>query len=194
VSRTASTSGWRGGLRGAQTAFVGDGAACLWKWAEGNLPAGTLFIQDFWHVCERLAKLAQLLYPEGCRKTFKKWKKWLRQSQTQRLLLALRRLHETHRGQRREAVAEQVGYLERGRQRMDYARYEREGWLIGSGAIEGTCKHLVKTRFSVTGARWRRKNIPQILALRLAIFNAEWDQYWKDESRCDQAWESEKAA
>jgi len=185
---------WRGGLRGAQAAFVGDGAPCLWKWAEENLPEGTLFIQDFWHVCERLAKLAQLLFPEGWKKTFKKWKKWLRKSQTERLLQALRHLHEKRRGQRREAVAEQLGYLERGRHRMDYARYEKEGWLIGSGAIEGTCKHLVKTRFSVTGARWRRRNIPQILALRLAIFNNEWDQYWQDPSRHDQPWENENAA
>ena len=36
---------------------------------------------------------------------------------------------------------------------MDYARFEREGWPIGSGAVEATCKHLVKERFCVTGAR-----------------------------------------
>ena len=67
---------------------------------------------------------------------------------------------------------------------MDYARYEKQGWPIGSGAVEGTCKHLVKTRFGVTGARWRRKNIGKILALRLALFNNEWDKYW-DEHVCN---------
>ena len=64
---------------------------------------------------------------------------------------------------------------------MDYARYEREGWPIGSGAIEGTCKHLVKERFCITGAQWRRKSIPFMLALRLSIFNEEWDSIWQHE-------------
>jgi hypothetical protein len=74
-----------------------------------------------------------------------------------------------------------MNYLEAGRARMDYARFEREGWPIGSGAIEATCKHLVKERFCVTGARWRRGNIPKMLALRIAIFNQEWKEYWEAE-------------
>lgn len=143
----------------------------------------TVFIQDFWHVCERLAKLAQLLFPEAWEKTFEEWKKWLRTSKLGRLLRTLRSLHTQRRGKTREAVAQELGYVERGRHRMDYARYEKEGWLIGSGAVEGTCKHLIKSRFGVTGARWRRKNIHKILALRLAIFNNEWDQYWGDQYR-----------
>lgn len=45
---------------------------------------------------------------------------------------------------------------------------------MGSGAVEGTCKHWVKERYNVTGARWKRANIPYVLALRLWIFNEEW--------------------
>jgi hypothetical protein len=62
---------------------------------------------------------------------------------------------------------------------MDYARFRREGWPVGSGAVEGTCKHLIKERYNVTGARWKRKNIPNVLALRLSIFNDEWETNWK---------------
>ena len=58
---------------------------------------------------------------------------------------------------------------------MDYPRYRGDGWPIGSGAVEGTCKHLVKERDNVTGARWRRDNIPFVLALRLSIFNEKWE-------------------
>lgn len=173
---------WRGGMRGARVAFVGDGARCLWKWAEENLPEGTVFIQDFWHVCERLAKLAQLLFPEGVwRKTFERWKGKLRAGKFKSLLKTLRALRSQRRGKARQGLEEELGYLETGGHRMDYARYEKEGWPIGSGAIEGTCKHLVKSRFGVTGARWRRRNIHKILALRLAVFNKEWEQYWETE-------------
>jgi hypothetical protein len=172
---------WRAGMRTAQVAFISDGARCLWKWAQENLPADTVFIQDFWHVCEHLAHLAQLIYPDDWEKVFKKWKTWLRQSQVSRVLKALRTLaKEADDAQTCQALAQEVTYLENGQARMDYARYETHGWPIGSGAIEGTCKHLIKSRFGVTGARWRRQNIYKILALRLAIFNNEWDPYWEE--------------
>ena len=50
--------------------------------------------------------------------------------------------------------------------------------LIGSGAAEGCCKHLVKQRFGISGARWKRGRIAPVLALRLSIFNDQWDQDW----------------
>jgi hypothetical protein len=172
---------WRGGMRHAQTAFIGDGALCLWKWAGENLPEDTVLIQDFWHVCEHLSQLAQTLFPDCWEEHFKRWKDQLRKSETEELLDTLRQLRRERRGKARQALDEQLRHLENARHRMDYARYKKEGWPIGSGAIEGTCKHLVKTRFNVTGARWRRKNIPKILALRLAVFNQEWENYWENQ-------------
>lgn len=170
--------GWRSGMRGARVAFVGDGARCLWGWAEENLPRGTVFIQDFWHVLEHLAQLAQVLYGEAWAPTFERWRHRLRQGHIEGLLRTLRGLRPKLRGKRRLALDEELVYLRAGRHRMDYARYEQAGWPIGSGAIEGTCKHLIKARFGVTGARWRRRNIHKTLALRLALFNHEWEEYW----------------
>ena len=186
---------WRGGMRRAKAvAFVGDGAPCLWKWAEENLPEGTLFIQDFWHVCERLAKLAKALFAAAWESVFKQWKRWLRRSKIGLILRELRKLYALRRGQARETLKEELGYLENGRHRMDYARYEKEGWLIGSGAVEGTCKHLVKSRFAVTGARWRRKNIHKVLALRLELFNEDWEKRWETQSWKNQPCEIEEEA
>jgi len=171
---------WRGGMRTArETAFIGDGARCLWKWAEENLPLGTTLIQDFWHVCEHLRALAEALDGESWQGRFHRWKRWLLQSKLHRILREARKEREKRRGRARELLDEQIAYLEAGRARMDYARYQREGWPIGSGAIEATCKHMVKERLCVTGARWRRVNIPKMLALRVAIFNREWEKYWQ---------------
>lgn len=178
---------WRMGLRETkEAAFLGDGARCLWKWAEENLPAGTVFIQDFWHVCEHLAGLAKELFDEASwRGRFLRWKRALRESRLDSILRSLRAERIKRKGRLRERIEEEIAYLETGRRRMDYARYEREGWLIGSGAAEATCKHLVKSRFCVTGAQWRRKNIAQTLALRLSIFNEEWDEDWNEDRRGD---------
>ncbi len=123
--------------------------------------------------------MAQILFGENWRPRYGRWKRALRAGRIGAILASLRRERKRLHGKSLEAIDAEIGYLETGRHRMDYARFEREGWPIGSGAVEGTCKHLVKERFCVTGARWRRDNIPNLLALRLSIFNDEWNQDWK---------------
>ena len=167
------------GMRSARAiAFVADGARCLWSWAEQSLPPGTVMIQDIWHVLEHLSALAKDLYGEPWKQTFERWKRMLKDSQVDSIIAELE--HERgRRGHRlRRRIAEELTYLRAGRDRMDYARYRREGWPIGSGAIEGTCKHLVKERFNITGARWRRDSIRDVLALRLSMFNEQWAKDW----------------
>lgn len=165
----------------AGVALVADGARCLWKMGEETLPKGTVFIQDYWHVCEHLTRAAAQVHPRDAAQaetTASRWRADLRASRVLEILDELRSARTRMRGPRRRALDEEIGYLESGCSRMDYARYEQEGWPIGSGAVEGTCKHLVKERFHVTGARWRRSNIGPMLSLRLSLFNEEWASDW----------------
>lgn len=175
---------WCAGMRGTrQIAFLADGAPCLWKWAEENLPRGTYLIQDFWHVDERLAGLAKDLYPKGWSPIHDRWKAQLRGGHVQEIIDELNALRHARRGKARDRLTEEIRYLDNGKGRMDYPRYRRLGWPIGSGAIEGTCKYLIKQRFCLTGAHWRRANLSQMLALRLAIFNNEWDSAWQQHAQ-----------
>lgn len=170
---------YKSGMRHAtQTAFVGDGARCLWKWAQDNMPRATVFIQDYWHVLEHLSDLAKDVYGPAWEPIYGHWKKRLWHGRVRLILKDLRSEKVRLRGKKRKRIDEEITYLETGQGRMDYARYRKAGWPIGSGAVEGTCKHLVKERFGVTGAQWRRANIQNVLALRLAVFNNEWDQFW----------------
>lgn len=173
---------WKSGLReAAQAAFMGDGARCLWKWAEENLPEGTVFIQDYWHVVEHLSDLSKDIYGSAYPSTYAVWKRRLWGGRVHLILRDLRAERERCRGKKRKRIDEEITYLEAGQDRMDYPRYRREGWPIGSGAIEGTCKHLVKERFNVTGAQWLRDEIKDVLALRVADFNEEWDSHWESQ-------------
>ena len=168
--------------RAETVAFVGDGAPCLWAMAREVLPQNTVLIQDYWHVCEHLSDAAALVHPrdgERARQWAGELKSMLWNGQVQEIMDRLRQSSKGLRGERRKGLEGEIGYLEKGRERMDYPRYRAEGWPVGSGAVEGTCKHLVKERYNVTGARWKRSNIPYVLALRLAIFNAEWADDWE---------------
>lgn len=169
------------GARGAkQTAVVADGAAPLWNLVGDCIPHAVL-IQDYWHVAEHLHGLAGDLFDEESEKKKAATDKWLDllwEGRVEELIDELRDLRRPSRGKKRKRITEEIAYLEKGKHRMDYARYRDHGWPIGSGAIEGACKHLVKQRFGITGARWKRDQIGDVLALRLAQFNGEWDRFW----------------
>lgn len=169
----------RMGARSAKAmVFLADGAPALWKIASERLPSAVQ-IQDFWHVSEHLFSLARALHGDRtpqAKQAGERWKAMLYEGKVADIIDELKTLHKTHRGEKRTKLWDELRYLEQGRHRMNYPSYRAAGWPIGSGAIEATCKHLVKERLRVTGARWRRENIPPIVALRLCRTNEEWDR------------------
>lgn len=172
----------RMGARGAsQIVAVADGAEPLWNALSRRLP-GAVQIQDYWHVCERLCGLARDLCgeaSEAARSAMTRWKSLLWEGQMEELLADLHERRKQRRGAKRARIEEEISYLKKGRHRMDYPRYRAEGWLVGSGAVEAACKKVVKERFARTGARWGRSKIKDMLALRIALANEQWDDHWQ---------------
>ena len=55
---------------------------------------------------------------------------------------------------------------------MGYKDFEAQGLPIGWGAIEGTCKKLLKGRMAGVGMRWdAEQGIEPMCALRVRMFN-----------------------
>ena len=52
---------------------------------------------------------------------------------------------------------------------MNYPEYLRQGFPIGSGAIEGACKRVVSERFKKGGMRWNSETAEPLLHLRAAL-------------------------
>ena len=50
------------------------------------------------------------------------------------------------KGPKRKTVRDAAEYFERNRARMKYDEYLAAGYPIGSGVVEGACRHLVKDR------------------------------------------------
>ena len=61
---------------------------------------------------------------------------------------------------------------------LDYPAALANGWPIASGVIEGACRHLVKDRMDITGARWTTQGAEAILKLRALRSNGDFDSYW----------------
>jgi hypothetical protein len=61
---------------------------------------------------------------------------------------------------------------------LDYPTALTSGWPIATGFIEGACRHLVRDRLDITGARWGLPGAEAILKLRAVRSNGDLDAYW----------------
>jgi hypothetical protein len=69
-------------------------------------------------------------------------------------------------------------YLLNKRAHLDYPTALAHGWPIATGVIEGACRHLIKDRMDITGARWGLHTAEAVLKLRALISNGDFDTYW----------------
>lgn len=90
-------------------------------------------------------------------------------------------------GPRRKGIDAAIGYLTA---KAPYLRYNHalaSGWPIATGIIEGACRHLIKDRLDITGARWGLAGAEAVLKLRALRSNADFDDYWRWHQRQDYA-------
>jgi hypothetical protein len=78
----------------------------------------------------------------------------------------------------RKTAEKTARYLEAKAPWLDYPAALAAGWPISTGVIEGACRHLIKDRMAITGARWGITTAEAILKLRALHANGDFDQYW----------------
>jgi hypothetical protein len=158
-----------------------DGAEALQDQMRHAFPAFTLVL-DIIHVVEHLWAAGTALYGE----TDPQRETWVR-TQTldivsSRMNQVLDRLDESLKtvaatSQAAKTLRRVAGYLQRNRPYMEYARYLKLGWPIGTGVIEGACRHLVKDRMELSGMRWTIAGAEALLALRAVNENGDGDMF-----------------
>ncbi len=79
---------------------------------------------------------------------------------------------------KRTKADEAARYLTNKAQYLDYPTALSRGWPIATGVIEGACRHLVKDRMDITGARWSAEGAEAVLQLRAVRANGDFDDYW----------------
>jgi hypothetical protein len=70
-------------------------------------------------------------------------------------------------------------YLTNKQSHLGYAITLAFGYPIATGVIEGACRHLVKDRLDITGARWGLDGAEAVLRLRALHSNGDIDEYWR---------------
>lgn len=171
----------RYGLRDAkEVVYLGDGAG--WIRTVHNVHFNrAVFIVDWYHASEHIWDCGKVLFGEGSDAT-KRWVEHrcslLWDGWTRKLLNDLKKGHKKYRGKKRDAIDTLHHYISVNEQQMRYDVFRAAGYDIGSGAVEGACKHVVGKRLKQSGMIWTRVGSSSMLALRIAWLNKEWEQLW----------------
>lgn len=139
-------------------------------------------IQDFVHVLEYLWKAAYCFHAEGTQEA----EAWVLERAA---ALLKSKVSDVAAGMRRSATRQALSqearvpvdkcadYLLKNKERFDYATALANGWPIATGIIEGACRHLVKDRMDVTGARWSLDGAEAVLRLRSLRASGDFEDY-----------------
>jgi hypothetical protein len=160
----------------SQVIYLGDGAAWVWEIARTCFPQA-MQILDYYHASEHIVTLAKVLYadPGTAQNWAVRWQSLLYDSQLDDIFTDVRTVTTTPA----EEVQRELDYLERNRTRMDYLRYRKQGWFIGSGVVEAGCKRVIGQRLKQSGMFWTETGATAVLSLRCALLSTGgWDHLW----------------
>ncbi len=179
----------RGIERAKQVCAIQDGA----EWIQGFVHShrhDALRILDFAHAASYVSEIADKVR-EAAGHLPIKWVDGvlhrLKHDEPERVLRHLSRVARHY-----PQIQEQVTYLQKRRELMDYPTYRSAGWPIGSGSVESGHKLVMQARLKGPGMHWRPEHVNPILALRLALLNERWSEAWQEQHRLRQRQEHQK--
>ncbi|AEE48177.1 hypothetical protein Halhy_0891 [Haliscomenobacter hydrossis DSM 1100] len=162
--------------------YVGlaDGAANNWTYLNG---CTTEQVLDFYHATEHLSEVSVAMEPNEERR-----KKWLdeachdlkhRPKAAVFLFRELQAKQKEYGEHPPQVLLDNLTYLSNNLKRMDYCRFLKNGFPIGSGVTEAACKVLAKQRLSGSGMRWHLHKVQDMLLIReLVCTRGRWEQFW----------------
>ena len=140
-------------------------------------------VLDIIHVVEYVWKAGHVFHPEGSPE-LACWA-WTRvrdilEGKARRVASSMRRA-ATLAGlssDTRKPVDTCADYLLKYAPYLQYDRYLAADYPIATGVVEGACRHLVRDRMELTGARWRLVGAEAVLKLRALRASGDFDAYW----------------
>lgn len=155
--------------------ILGDGAEWIWNLVDEHFPQA-IQILDWFHATEYLMPVAKASYSsEGEQKDWvARAKQWLWDGMVDELIAHC--LELVRREDSSDPAFVAARYFDQNRQRMNYPKYRRNGYQIGSGTIESAAKQIGTMRMKVAGAIWHEDSARKVAKARAAYLSDEWDE------------------
>jgi uncharacterized protein UPF0236 len=152
--------------------FVCDGAVWIWKLIERHFPHAVQIV-DWYHASQYLPPVAEAAFgldPQPYHAWLENARSLLWEGQISKLIYACQQLSP----QATTPVHKAVTYFTHNQKRMDYARFRRLGYFIGSGTVESGGKQISALRLKRSGARWTERGALLTAKARAAWLSGGW--------------------
>lgn len=168
----------RGIGRCQRVAAIMDGADWQQGFVDYHRP-DAVRILDFPHAAQRITAIGQVLLGDDNR-VGHPWIEprlhQLKHDGPANLLAELHTLQLQH--PTISLIQDNLAYLDKRVEHMQYPTFQEQGWPIGSGCVESANKLVVEARLKGAGMHWQRANVDPLLALRNILCSDRWTQEW----------------
>ena len=165
--------------RKLQTICLMDGQRSLWR-KRNEWLRSAVGILDIFHATEKLWKAAYCFHPQGSRKAEDFVTHYLRmflEGKVSYAIGSLRRKGHQVKASKRKDLEDVLRFFRNNACYMKYDEYLAAGYPIGSGVVEGACRHLVRDRMERTGMRWDIQGAQAMLNTRSIFINEAWNDF-----------------
>ena len=156
-----------------------DGQRSLWNMQQQWFPEAVCIV-DIFHVMEKLWEIAYCFHKQGSRDAenyVTHLLEMLLTGKVSSMIGVLKRKRKSLTKPKQERLDKLLTYFRNNKQSMRYDVYLAEGYPIGSGVVEGACRHLVRDRMEKTGMRWEIQGAQAMLNTRSTYINNQWNDF-----------------
>ncbi len=167
--------------RADQTICLIDGAVWIYQQVCLVLLCLQAVMLDFYHLAEHVHATARCCLGEGdeARQWAHERLSEAKRSDVDGMLAAVEALgKKVGSAAKKKSVKGLCHYISERREMLDYGKALAEGWDIGSGPTEATCKTLT-LRIKCPGMKWERNNAVAVMNLVAMRGSGQWETYWE---------------
>jgi hypothetical protein len=162
---------------------IADGAKDNWKFLEKQTE---IQITDFYHATEYLTDVSESIFDKKHEKERIGWLSEHCHNLKHKDGAAFVQLEEFKKIKKEKKLTESklqkldgaITYFTNQGLRMNYAKFRKKNYPIGSGVTEAACKTILKQRLCCSGMKWRDKGASIVLSLRCLEKSLRWDDFW----------------
>lgn len=171
--------------RADQTICLFDGAVWIYQQVCLALLCVQAILLDFYHLAEHVHATARCCLGEGA--AAREWAHErlaeAKRSDVAGMLAAIAAMEKKVRSPAKKKSLQGLrNYIDERRDMLDYGHALAQGWDIGSGPTEATCKTLT-LRLKRPGMKWDRDKAAAMMNLLAMRESGQWESYWHREAR-----------
>ena len=164
-----------------QVQLLADGAPWIWNQVKELLlrlkvDAGRLVeTLDYYHASQYIHNLVEDMPNRVGKKQrnryLKQFKDWLWQGQADQIISECKQIYKRPS----KLVRQWLDYLDKHRDKTQYAFFQENKLMCGSGIIESGIRRIINLRFKNASTFWDKETVEKLYFLRAALLSKRWD-------------------